>query len=488
MLLALPGEILANVDLVDAEGSQIDASERRRADDETFLDEECEGDNEGETLYRLEGNGKLVALNEFSHCQGTRLGHRPFPTQPYCSDNNATVNASASCFDPDGTERVNCVQVAFTQTAVIIKCGVPGSPNAEDFSEHAHCGTFIELHRENGSPYDVDETFVINERRVTATNTTGYTTTTIDLTYGAGVTDKIACNYEESTIRVGSMVYVKDSSPECCCPPKFNNEKKTGIFFCPKNLLEDTDGPYARSLSTLSHLLAKDEQVNEYPYCPTIPEAVDTLQCSNYTDAWGGRRYYNEACPRVSSNETGSYESPYLVGRDYGGKCFYYPGCASHPHRTGEYGEGGKVAGVLDDNNDGCGHKCEVNDMGNCPNSEMDTAFSFAGLVGKVTCMPTDKVNCVDMDQDKYDEDDVYYLVSFNDNRTNYAFRSTDLELHQPRHNYQLWWVQRTRYNFIIQKKKAIRVTEPTCTFDSINDRYFPYTMIREDGSYIDTV
>ena len=42
--------------------------------------------------------------------------------------------------------------------------------------------------------------------------------------------------------------------------------------------------------------------------------------------------------------------------------------------------------------------------------------------------------------------------------------------------------------SFIIQKKKAIRVTEPTCTFDSINDRYFPYTMIREDGSYIDTV
>ncbi|KAH8083899.1 hypothetical protein JL720_8140 [Aureococcus anophagefferens] len=87
-----------------------------------------------------------------------------------------------------------------------------------------------------------------------------------------------------------------------------------------------------------------------------------------------------------------------------------------------------------------------------------------------------------------YDEDSIYYLVTFNDNRTNYAFRSTDLELHQPRHNYQLWWVQRTRYNFIVQKKKAIRVTEPTCTFDSINDRYFPYTIIRPDGSYIDTL
>lgn len=85
----------------------------------------------------------------------------------------------------------------------------------------------------------------------------------------------------------------------------------------------------------------------------------------------------------------------------------------------------------------------------------MDTFFSFQGLVGKITCIPTDKVPCVNMAEDKYDEDDVYYLVSFNDNRTNYAFRSTDLELHQPRHNYQLWWVQRTRYNFIIQKKKV---------------------------------
>jgi len=145
MLLALPGEILANVDLVDAEGAEIDASERRRADDETFLAEECESAPEdGEVMFRLESNGELVRTNEFSHCQGTRLGMRPFPIQPYCSDNNATVNASASCFDVDGTERPNCVQVAFTQTAMIINCGEPGSPNNEDFSQHPHCGTFIE--------------------------------------------------------------------------------------------------------------------------------------------------------------------------------------------------------------------------------------------------------------------------------------------------------------------------------------------------------
>ncbi|KAH8072166.1 hypothetical protein JL720_11208 [Aureococcus anophagefferens] len=513
-----------------ARGAEIDASERRRADDETFLAEECESAPEdGEVMFRLESNGELVRTNEFSHCQGTRLGMRPFPIQPYCSDNNATVNASASCFDVDGTERPNCVQVAFTQTAMIINCGEPGSPNNEDFSQHPHCGTFIELHRENGSPYNPDESFVINEKRIDTALTTGYTTTTIDLAYGIQVVDRIACNYEESTMRartgasffdrsrrlsidrpapskghpvasidgpapskrhpVGSMVYIKESSPECCCPPGYNNELKTGTFFCPKNMLEDTAGPYSNRLSTLNHYLAKDEAAAEYPYCPTLEEDQDTLQCSNFTDAWGGRRYYNTECPKIGgNNETGYYDSPYLVGKTYGGKCFYWPGCSAHPHRTGSYGEGGTVAGDLAYENDGCAHRCEVNDIANCPTNDMDTHFSFQGLLGKITCMPTDKEDCVNMALDQYDEDSIYYLVTFNDNRTNYAFRSTDLELHQPRHNYQLWWVQRTRYNFIVQKKKAIRVTEPTCTFDSINDRYFPYTIIRPDGSYIDTL
>ncbi|KAH8046863.1 hypothetical protein JL720_16268 [Aureococcus anophagefferens] len=416
-----------------AEGAEIDASERRRADDETFLAEECESAPEdGEVMFRLESNGEL----------------------PYCSDNNATVNASASCFDVDGTERPNCVQVAFTQTAMIINCGEPGSPNNEDFSQHPHCGT---LHRENGSPYNPDESFVINEKRIDTALTTGYTTTTIDLAYGIQVVDRIACNYEESTMRartgasffdrsrrsVGSMVYIKESSPECCCPPGYNNELKTGTFFCPKNMLEDTAGPYSNRLSTLNHYLAKDEAAAEYPYCPTLEEDQDTLQCSNFTDAWGGRRYYNTDLRR----------QVLLLARLRG-----------PPHRTGSYGEAPSRA--TSRRSDGCAHRCEVNDIANCPTNDMDTHFSFQGLLGKITCMPTDKEDCVNMALDQYDEDSIYYLVTFNDNRTNYAARA----------------------NFIVQKKKAIRVTEPTCTFDSINDRYFPYTIIRPDGSYIDTL
>ncbi|KAK7250318.1 hypothetical protein SO694_00007350 [Aureococcus anophagefferens] len=441
----------SNVDLVDAEGAEIDASERRRADDETFLAEECESAPEdGEVMFRLESNGELAARERIQPLPGhARLGMRPFPIQPYCSDNNATVNASASCFDVDGTERPNCVQVAFTQTAMIINCGEPGSPNNEDFSQHPHCGTFIE----RVSPSSTARTgrpttrtsFVINEKRIDTALTTGYTTTTIDLAYGIQVVDRIACNYEESTTRardrrasffdrsrrsVGSMVYIKESSPECCCPPGYNNELKTGTFFCPKNMLEDTAGPYSNRLSTLNHYLAKDEA------------AAD----------------------------------PYLVGKTYGGKQVLLLARLRGPPppdrllRRGRHRRGRPRA-----TNDGGAHRCEVNDIANCPTNDMDTHFSFQGLLGKITCMPTDKEDCVNMALDQYDEDSIYYLVTFNDNRTNYAFRSTDLELHQPRHNYQLWWVQRTRYNFIVQKKKAIRVTEPTCTFDSINDRYFPY-------------
>ena len=55
--------------------------------------------------------------------------------------------------------------------------------------------------------------------------------------------------------QVGSMVYIKESSPECCCPPGYNNELKTGTFFCPKNMLEDTAGSTAEA--TLKWLKSK---------------------------------------------------------------------------------------------------------------------------------------------------------------------------------------------------------------------------------------
>ena len=52
-------------------------------------------------------------------------------------------------------------------------------------------------------------------------------------------------------MRVGSMVFVKEQSPWCCCPPAFNNEDKTGYSYCPKNAYENTVGPWAAKLTSI---------------------------------------------------------------------------------------------------------------------------------------------------------------------------------------------------------------------------------------------
>lgn len=497
LLLADPDEILANAEVVDADGGDTESLERRRADDEIFLDEKCDGVNVGlddplafSYAYRLETNGKLTRMSEFTHCQGFRIGHRPFGVKPPCFDNNATVDASRSC--PDGQR--NCVQVAFTQTAIIVRCGKSGSVNGENFADDPHCGTFLEIHREDGSPYDPDENVIISERRIDTALTNGYVTTTIPLTYKNNQS-RILCDYEESTIRTGSMVFVNDNSPQCCCPPFYDNDKKTGAFFCPSNALDDTVGPYANRLSTLSHQLSFNTTVDVYPYCPTQDEDKDTLHCSLNESMFGISRVYNYECPPISpqaapDNASSSvFTSEFFAGEGqttYSSRCFHWKACAGHPYRSGDWADGSKsYVDIASLPNRGCGYACDIDRDPSC--DQQDTEFSFAGHVGKVTCVPTVDILCIDPSDDRYDDDEDYYLVTFNDNRTSYAFRETDLVLHQPRANYQLWWVQRTRHNFVIQKKKNFRVSEPKCTYDAVNHRYFPYTILDSDGSYVDT-
>lgn len=506
LLIAGSDEILANVDLVDAEGGDVHSDQLRRADDETFIAEECEAQYQGlgrsrvERPYRLLPNGKLVKDDAYTYCQGSRLGHRPYPTAPACMDNNATVDATADCTDLAGVTRPNCMQVAVTQTAVIVGCGKSASRNEKDWSEDPHCGTFLEVHREGGSPYDPDETMILSEQRIQEETTSGYTTTTIDLTYGMNETKKILCNYEEASIRVGSMVFVKDTAPECCCPKPYNNERKIGAFYCPRNAFHDTAGPYADKLTSLNMFLTNDVAVDAYPYCPTLAEDQDELHCSlnfNASKGTGVDRFYSYKCPPLQTeaealqanaaqattdNATAAAAgrtSPFLYGEAYRGQCFYYDSCGAHPGRGGAYGEGPFES--AETVNYGCPYECID---GKCPR---DVYFSFIGQVGKITCVPTEEAACITYDGDKFEDDSVYYLVSFNDGRTSYPFRSTDLQLHRSVHNYQLWWVQRTRSNFIIQKKKGFKVAHPTCTFDAVNDRYFPYTIVNDDGSYIDT-
>jgi len=39
----------------------------------------------------------------------------------------------------------------------------------------------------------------------------------------------------------------------------------------------------------------------------------------------------------------------------------------------------------------------------------------------------------------------------------------------------QIWWVQRTKYNFVIEFKKTFFISTPDCDWDETNDRPFVY-------------
>jgi hypothetical protein len=49
---------------------------------------------------------------------------------------------------------------------------------------------------------------------------------------------------------------------------------------------------------------------------------------------------------------------------------------------------------------------------------------------------------------------------------------------------YELWWVQRTLYNLIVERRVPFSVVSPQCDWDGTNNRYLPYaTLTNADGS-----
>ena len=48
---------------------------------------------------------------------------------------------------------------------------------------------------------------------------------------------------------------------------------------------------------------------------------------------------------------------------------------------------------------------------------------------------------------------------------------------------FELWWVQRTRYNFVVERRIPFSVSSPECDWDDSNNRYLPYaTLFLPDG------
>jgi hypothetical protein len=84
--------------------------------------------------------------------------------------------------------------------------------------------------------------------------------------------------------------------------------------------------------------------------------------------------------------------------------------------------------------------------------------FTFTGRVGRVVAYDATPTIPV-------------VTVTFNGGRTSYEIEEDDLYLEYDKSMYEIWWVKRTRSEFVVEKKKGFNVTSPICTFDTTNDR-----------------
>ena len=424
-----PDEPLHNVDLVDEYGNEIEYRHSRRADDIVLIDEECVG-----------------LQNPHMACIANRFSATACKMKPPCWDHNNTVDATLSCYSTMGTKRTNCMQVSFSQNAFIYTCG-------KEFANDDRCGTYLEVHKAGGSPYDNEGT-ILSEVKITTPVTNGMQTTTLPLTY-KGDPQRLLCSYQE-TLGVGSMVRVHSNAPTCCCPPWLSplRTSKVGAFICPKRKLNpkieadnrrEHGGPFAPALKSLDEMYVDGEFQQKFPFCPALDgDDNDAIMCTQErtfaeeVSMSGPSHYFTRPCESlVESDDSGGLSSADLSGI-YNGICPY------------------------GDTFNGCGHALSTNEE--CHGK--DHHFSFKDEIGKVIRV-TEKA-----------KRGVQYGVSFNDGRSLYWFGRDELEFLPPDNNYEIWFVQRNRFEKTIQKKKKFNVIWPRCTWDSINGRYFPWHSI----------
>lgn len=287
--------------------------------------------------------------------------------RPPCLDNNYTLNALSTCAYPNGSISQYCVQVGYSHNAFIAQCS----------TDDPHCGTYLEIHMPNGSPYQSNET-IIADVRIQTSNVSGVYTTVIPLTW-QGNSSRVLCAYAESFYRIGTVVYVKSNAPICCCPGLYSTSTRTGLVVCPKG--PTGNGAFAYYPKSILDQVLVDGYVNTYPYCPQDMRGNDSFHCSIYDS--DNQRNYVTNCSRVSQKYEYlpySFTSPNLVGKIYGGNCSYFDVCAS------------------------------TKQDGKC--SDGDYEFSFIGRVGIVTRVDLPTV-----------------WVSFNDGRTSYSFDESSLKI-----------------------------------------------------------
>ena len=376
------------------------------------------------------------------------------------------VCRAMSCFTPDGKKEPNCMQFGYGQNAFIHTCEGSENNNEDDIN----CGTFIEVHIPNGAYYD-DEEDSLSDTKIATRATNGVVTSTISLRYKNDA-KKILCNIIETKIRVGSMVVITDRVPTCCCAIRYIPHQKIGSLFCPKKK-RNKGGPFAAEITSLEERLEDDAFQLQYPYCPydnNQEQQPDSLMCSKqalggYTEYTVGLndnsnptsgRFYTYPCRPLLYNEATKLHSGKDLSGQYEQKCplpdKLFSSCALMPTI----------------NNDKC-----IGD---------DVRFTFAGEIGKVVSLPDDYVDSGIETKTTEESNQNKFGITFNDGRTVYYFFKHEIELLNFDYNHQLWYVQRNRFENIVKKKKPFRISWPPCTFDSVNDRYFPYAILDDDG------
>lgn len=425
LILANDTVISSRVNLVYEDSSKVSTSGTSISNSRFAADE---------TILDPECNGNG---NPYQYCIDYQYRKLMSSIRPPCTDNNSSLDSTQNCLDIYGNSNETCVAIGFSQNAFIAQCNT-------NYPNPSHCGTFLEIHLPYGSPYKFAQSeTILSEVQISAQNTSGYTTMTIPLTF-MGDPTKVLCAYAENFIRVGSIVYVNPTAPRCCCP-KLRSTTVLGGFLCPVSA--SGSGPFAAFAKTVTDSLATDSAMQKYPYCHGGLESNDTYMCSVYDQT--DQMFFTRPCLPLQNitftkkDYFWAFKSNDTFGITYKDVCPYFGNC-----------------GVLRE-----GYFCDPR----------DSDFNFIGRVGRVTDIDaTPKVPLV--------------RVTFNDGRTSYVFEETDLKLETHLSMYELWWVQRTRSEFIVQRRKGFNVTNPVCTFDLINNRYFPYAQLDANNNPISEI
>ena len=410
--LAHHDEVFHNIKLVNEIGEKIPRELVSRPNDETIFDESCRG-----------------LRKPHLSCYADRLRAVKSKTIAPCSDNNQTVDATLSCSSSDGKRLPHCMQVGFSSSAFVPVCG-------GDYAEDDECGSWIEIHRLNGTPYS-NETTPLAEVKITQADATSMLVTTMPLTY-RGQPNRVLCNYQEVKAREGTMVRIARHSPICCCPPRFGERSQQGSYFCPQ-APNGRFGPFAPAPKNVIEAIDSESLAASYPFACNR-DGGDVLMFSRRARSpeFGGR-HYSYPCSNTTLGEDGMYGSPELSGR-YGDSCSIgssFTACANAPQ-----------------DREGC--------------LKNDEEFSFQGKIGKIVRVIIDERN----------PSTKRYAVTFNDGRSFYEFADHEIEVINTGNSFELWFVLRNRFERIVKTRKSFRIFWPHCSFEGANDRYSPFAQL----------